>query len=130
MKTMLTAALIVVVLNVPALAQDPAKTDPDKYTVILENERVRVLEYKDKPGERTTMHHHPDFVIYALSAFKRKLTMGDGTEMIKEFKVGDIAWMKEQNHIGANIGTTVTHALIVELKEAPPGRSQGSGAVK
>jgi quercetin dioxygenase-like cupin family protein len=127
MKTMLTAALIVVFLSLPALAQDPAKTDSDKYTVILENERVRVLEYKDKPGERTTMHHHPDFVIYALSAFKRKLTMGDGKEIIREFKVGDIAWMKDQNHIGENIGKTDTHALIVEIKEAPPGRSPGSG---
>jgi hypothetical protein len=25
-------------------------TDPDKYKVVLENERVRVLKYTDKPG--------------------------------------------------------------------------------
>ena len=32
-------------------AQDPAKTDSDKYKVVLENERVRVLEY---PTNRKT----------------------------------------------------------------------------
>jgi hypothetical protein len=28
------------------LAQDPVKTDSDKYKILLENERVRVLEYR------------------------------------------------------------------------------------
>ena len=46
-------------------AQDPAKADSDKYKVVLENERVRVLEYRDKPGDKTTMHAHPDFLVVA-----------------------------------------------------------------
>lgn len=29
---------------------DPIATDPDLYTVAFENERVRVLEYRDRPG--------------------------------------------------------------------------------
>jgi quercetin dioxygenase-like cupin family protein len=102
-----------------AFAQDPAKSDGDKYKVIMENDRVRVLEYKDKPGEKTSQHHHPDFVLYALSDFNRKLTLGNGKQVIKELKNGDVIWMKDQIHIGENIGKTETHALIVELKEAP-----------
>jgi hypothetical protein len=39
---------------------DPAVTNPDYYKVIFENERVRVLEYTDEPGARTTLHEHPD----------------------------------------------------------------------
>ena len=31
---------------------DPMTTDPDKYSVVFENERVRVLEYRDGPGAR------------------------------------------------------------------------------
>jgi hypothetical protein len=31
---------------------DPTTTDPDKYKVIFENERVRVLEYRDTPGRQ------------------------------------------------------------------------------
>lgn len=43
--------------------RDPAVTDGDKYKVIMENERVRVLEYRDSPGQRTSPHFHPDYVL-------------------------------------------------------------------
>jgi hypothetical protein len=35
---------------------DPTITDPDKYKVVFENERVRVLEYRDDPGQKTSEH--------------------------------------------------------------------------
>jgi len=101
--------------NTPA--QDPVRTDGDKYHVVLENERVRVLEYIDKPGDKTNLHRHPDFVLYALNHFERKLTFADGKTMSREFKTGDAVWMNAQKHIGENIGQTGTHVLIVELKE-------------
>lgn len=98
------------------MQQDPVMTDGDKYKVLLENERVRVLEYRDLPGARTFRHYHPDFVLYALAPFKRKLTLGNGEEILREFKKGDVLWSKAQEHVGENIGTTETHAIIVELK--------------
>ena len=107
-----------------SVAQDPAKTDGDKYKVILENDRVRVLEYIDKPGEKTSQHHHPDFVLYALSDFTRKLTLGNGKQVTKELKKGEVIWMKDQIHIGENTGKTETHALIVELKEPPKAQAE------
>jgi hypothetical protein len=106
-------------------AQDPAKTDPDKYTVVFENQRVRVLEYRDKSGEKTTMHRHPAFVLYAFSPFKRTLTLGDGKVLTREFKTGDVMWSEAQTHIGENIGKTDTHVLIVELKEPVNKTIQG-----
>ena len=101
----------------PVWAADAVQTDPDKYKVVLENERVRVLEYRDKPGQKTKMHTHPDFVLQALAPFKRKLTMSNGKTMTREFKAGEIVWMNSQTHIGENIGDTDTHVLITELKE-------------
>jgi hypothetical protein len=53
----------------PTAAPDPTVTDGDKYHVILENSRVRVLRYQDKPGDKTKPHHHAEFVLYALSPF-------------------------------------------------------------
>lgn len=94
----------------------PTETDPDKYKIVFENERVRVFDYKDKPGERTKMHHHQAFVLHALSPFKRKLTFDNGKSVIREFAGGETIWSDEQNHIGENIGATNTHVLIVELK--------------
>jgi quercetin dioxygenase-like cupin family protein len=98
------------------LFRDPVVTDSDKYKVVLENERVRVLEYRDSPGQRTSPHHHPDFVLCALSAFKRKFVLSDGREAVREVRPGEVAWGKAHSHIGENAGSTDTHVLIVELK--------------
>jgi hypothetical protein len=97
-------------------SRDPVVTDGDKYKVVLENDRVRVLEYRDLPGQRTSPHHHPDFVLCALSAFKRKFVLADGKEAVREVLPGQVAWGKAHSHIGENVGTTDTHVLIVELK--------------
>lgn len=100
-----------------AFAQDAVQTDGDKYKVILENDCVRVLDYHDLPGEKTHQHKHPAFVLYALSPFKRTLTLPDGKVLTRQFKEGDVMWSEEQTHIGENIGQTPTHVLIVELKK-------------
>ena len=97
---------------------DPAKTNPDKYKIIFENQRVRVLEYKDKPGQKTTPHNHPDSVMYTLNEFDRKLIF-DGKEVTVHKTAGEVNWLDAQKHIGENIGNTDTHVIFVELKEPP-----------
>lgn len=98
-------------------AQDAVQTDGDKYKVILENNCVRVLDYNDLPGDKTHQHTHPAFFLYALSPFKRTLTLPDGKVLTREFKEGDVMWSEGQTHIGENIGQTPTHVVIVELKK-------------
>ena len=73
-------------------SRDPVVTDGDKYKVLLENDRVRVLEYRDSPGQRTTPHFHPDYVLYALNAFTRKFVMGNGQEAVREVLPGQVVW--------------------------------------
>ncbi|HET7294262.1 MAG TPA: cytoplasmic protein [Vicinamibacteria bacterium] len=97
-------------------SRDPVITDGDKYKVVMENERVRVLEYRDSPGQRTSPHYHPDYVLCALSSFRRKLTLSGGRGAVVEVKAGQVVWGKAQSHIGENVGDTDTHVLIVELK--------------
>ncbi len=99
-------------------AQDAVQTDGDKYKIILENDCVRVLDYHDSPGDKTHQHKHPPFVLYALSSFKRSLTLPDGKVLKREFKEGDVMWSAEQTHVGENIGQTPTHVVIVELKNS------------
>ena len=41
------------------MSLDPTHTDPDHYTTVFENDKVRVLEYLDGPGDRTHPHEHP-----------------------------------------------------------------------
>lgn len=75
---------------------DPACTDPDKYVVVFENDRVRVLEYRDAPGGRTSLHAHPDTVMYTLSSFRRRLYAGDGSTRDVEIPAGTTGWLPVQ----------------------------------
>src|SRR5690349_18269986 len=59
------------------LAQDAAAVAPRSFRVVLENDRVRVLEYKSRPGLGVCgegMHSHPDHVTVSLTGAKLKVT--------------------------------------------------------
>ena len=96
---------------------DPVATNPKHYKVVFENDRVRVLEYTDQPGDRTTPHRHPDSVMYTLSSFRRRLVSGDVHREVA-MESGTVGWLPAQEHHGENIGETPTHVIFVELKEA------------
>jgi len=78
---------------------DPAISNPEHYKVVFENERVRVLEYTDTPGDRTTPHQHPDSVMYTLSSFRRRLVSGDAQRDV-ELQAGTVGWLPAQEHRG------------------------------
>jgi hypothetical protein len=102
------------------MSLDPAVSNPEHYKVVFENERVRVLEYNDEPGEQTTPHLHPDSVMYTLSSFRRRLVSGD-TQREVELSAGTVGWLPAQEHHGENIGETPTHVIFVELKDGVGG---------
>ena len=97
------------------MSLDPVMSNPDYYKVIFENDRVRVLEYTDQPGVKTTPHQHPDSVMYTLSSFRRRLSSGDGHRDV-DLAAGVTGWLPAQQHHGENIGDTPTHVIFVELK--------------
>src|SRR3954453_1825510 len=106
------------------VATDPAVTDPDLYKVIFENDRVRVLEYRDRPGDRTHPHRHPDSVMYTLSSFHRRVSDGSRS-MDVDIPSGEVRWLGAQQHSGHNVGETPTHSIFVELKEPACSPSAG-----
>lgn len=105
------------------MSLDPVETNPDHYSVVFENEKVRVLEYRDEPGHRTTVHEHPDSVMYTLSGFRRRLHRGEAHRDV-EMSEGAVTWLPAQQHAGENIGDSPTHVLFVEIK-APAGGDGG-----
>ncbi|MEU8817519.1 cytoplasmic protein [Actinoplanes sp. NPDC048796] len=102
---------------------DPTVTDPGLYQVVFENERVRVMEYRDQPGDRTHPHRHPDSVMVTLSDFQRRISAGDRTADV-ELTAGQARWLDAQEHFGENTGATATHCLFVELKDAGASASK------
>ncbi len=104
---------------------DPVVTNPQHYSVVFENDRVRVLEYQDVPGDRTTPHQHPDSVMYTLTSFRRRLVSGGGEREVA-LEAGTVGWLPAQEHHGENIGDTPTHVMFVELKEDQGTRASGT----
>jgi len=95
---------------------DPTEVSPELYATVFENDRVRVLQYRDAPGDRTKPHTHPDSVMITLSSFRRRISAG-GRSVDVEIGAGQVRWVGAQEHTGENIGDTETVSLFVELKE-------------
>ena len=98
-----------------AAANDPVQVAPDVYSVLFENDRVRVLDVRMKPGARSAMHSHPDAVFYLLSPAKAKFTAGDGNTMEMELPPGAV-WLDAQTHSVENSGSAEMRAVAIELK--------------
>ena len=123
MKRFVLTGIIVASLTIGGLIVatiSSARTGAGGITLKFENERVRVLELRLKPGESEEMHTHPDYVLYALTDYRVKNTSADGTVRVFDRKQGDVFWGKPVTHGGENVGDTEVHAIIVELKEAKP----------
>jgi quinol monooxygenase YgiN/quercetin dioxygenase-like cupin family protein len=111
----------VVLFAAAALAQDPVPLYRDNYKVLLENDRVRVLDFQLKKGAKENFHSHPAAVTYVLAPFKIRFTFPDGTMRIREAKAGEVFFGEALVHASENIGDTDAHGLLVEMKTPPKG---------
>ena len=76
MKRVISSVVAVVALAGAAVnlqAQDAAKVDAKHYTVAFENDRVRVLKAHYGPGEKSTMHSHPNSVAVFLTGLRSRM---------------------------------------------------------
>jgi quercetin dioxygenase-like cupin family protein len=101
-----------------ASAQDPVPQYPENYKVLLENERVRVLDFQLKKGAKEDFHVHPAAVTYVIAPFKIRFTFPDGSTRIREAKAGDVFYGDALTHASENIGDTDAHGLLIEMKSA------------
>lgn len=98
------------------MAQDAVSVAPDIYKVLLENNRVRVLDVRMRPGGKSAMHSHPAYVVCALTAGKVKFTSPGGESAEIDIGVGQAMWRDPESHAVENTGNSEIHALLVELK--------------
>lgn len=102
------------------MAQDPVKLSPQYYKVWIDNDRVRVLEYHLKPGEKEAMHSHPPGFVYVFDDATLRMTLPDGTSSDMSAKGGEVLWREATTHASENVGKTEAHALALELKPCKP----------
>jgi beta-alanine degradation protein BauB len=100
----------------PAAKGDAVSVDPDHYKVLLDNDRVRVLEFRGAPGNKTPMHSHPDYVTYSFNGGKSVFTYPKGKPVEAVSQAGEVRWHTAETHAGQNTGEMELHVLIVEIK--------------
>ncbi len=98
------------------MAEDAVKVAPHAYKVVMENDRVRVLESRMKPGEETEMHSHPALVAVAISDASVKFTLPDGQTIEASLKTGEPMFSPAIDHSTVNTGDKEAHVILVELK--------------
>lgn len=106
-------------------ALDAMNAAPDHHKVLLENERVRVLDSWIKPGGQTPVHTHRwASVLYILgtSDFVRCDEEGnvvfDSRNAPVDIKTGMALWSPPlQPHSVRNVGDTEIHIISVEIKD-------------
>ena len=110
-------ALVLMLAAGTVKAQDPVKVAPNNFTVLLENERVRVLDFHTKAGVKIPLHSHPAYISYSISgAGKTKFTSADGKVTEPPAKTGQATWHEAETHASEYEGTGTAHVLLVELK--------------
>lgn len=104
--------------SAPAIGQDPVKLAPKSYRVVLENEKVRVLEYLNRPGLDVCgsgRHYHPAHVTVMLSDGRFKVTENNKTTTARA-RAGDVLWSEEQWHEVENIDKSASRSYHIEFK--------------
>jgi len=95
---------------------DAVTAAPHAYKVLLENDRVRVLEYRGAPGTKAEMHSHPDLVAVALRGGKVRFSLASGETQDAELADGEAGFFDATDHMTENVGSSEIHIVLVELK--------------
>ena len=97
-------------------AQDAAKVDPKHYSVVSENDQVRILKVHYGPHEKSVMHSHPATVAVFLSDAKGQFSYPDGKQESFADKAGDAQYAASTIHLPENTGDNAMDVIVVELK--------------
>ena len=97
--------------------KDAVTVAPHMHKVLLENDRVRVIEYRGKPGDKAEMHSHPDGIIYHLEGrVKLRSITPDGQVREVWVKPGDMMWSPAHAHALEFIEGDKCRGLHIDLK--------------
>lgn len=95
---------------------DPAVVDANHYSVIFENDSVRLLKFSYAPGATSNLHRHPDLVAVILSGGTGRFTGADGVAEEVPSETDSGMYMPASVHTVQNIGSTPMEGVLVELK--------------
>jgi quercetin dioxygenase-like cupin family protein len=98
--------------------QDAMQYGLKHLTVLVEDQKVRVLRYAPHRGDKTPIHSHPSAVVYVVKGGRVKYTMPDGSTKISELKTGEALIRPPVTHSDEALDDV--EAILVELTSSPP----------
>jgi quercetin dioxygenase-like cupin family protein len=86
--------------------------------VLFENDRVRLLEARLKPGDSSALHSHPDYLIYNLEDGRVRFSgpSSEGKEV--ELNAGGVMWRDAEEHSAEGVGSTDVACTAVRVEVA------------
>jgi len=96
------------------MAKHVTQAAPELAKVLLENDRIRVLELKVKKGSKAGMHTHPAYLTYTITDFEYKSTKEGGKAEHHKMKAGQVDWSYGESHAVEFVAPG--RALVIELK--------------
>jgi quercetin dioxygenase-like cupin family protein len=116
MRVALYGVVVCLCLGSLVSAQDAVKTDPKHYTVLTENDQVRILKVHYGPHEKSIMHSHPATVAVFLTDANGQFSFPDGKKTAFAVKAGDAQYDAATVHLPENTGDARMDVIVVELK--------------
>ncbi len=110
------SVMVCLCLSANASAQDAVKTDPKHYSVISENDQVRILKVHYGPHEKSIMHSHPATVAVFLTDANGQFSFPDGKKTPFAVKAGGTQYDAATTHLPENTGDAGMDVIVVELK--------------
>jgi quercetin dioxygenase-like cupin family protein len=120
------AAALYLCLTPMVQAQDAVKADPKHYTVVSENDQVRILKVHYGAHEKSVMHSHPATVMVPLTDGKGQFNMADGKKQEFTAKAGEAQYSPAVTHLPENTGDKPFDLVLVELKGKTAKPSAGA----
>jgi beta-alanine degradation protein BauB len=106
-----------VLLLLPSIlfSQDVMQYGLKHLKVLAEDDRVRVLKFTPKRGDKTPVHSHPATVVYVIKGGRVRVTLLDGSTRESEFKSGDTLLRPPVTH--ADEALDDLEMVLIELKK-------------
>ena len=102
-------------MNIPN-PNDAVAVAPHLHKVVIDNEKVRVLDVVVPPGSRAEMHNHPANVIVTIDGGVLYMTFPDGTSKEVTLESGAVSYSPGSEHIVENKSETTVRVYQIELK--------------
>ncbi len=100
-----------------AFGEHAVTADPERYTVVFENDRVRVIRITYGPHEKSVMHEHNAGVYIDITGGRTRMTFPDGTSEDGTSTAGNVTWTDGDEHLPENLSDEPLEVIQVELKD-------------